>query len=91
MNLRVRKGGPGRFRQEPGGAAEFLFCPACAVLVGVVHEDEGRLFGAVNANVLEASLAPQLPVSPHTLPRADRLARWKSLWFSNVAIELLDF
>lgn len=76
----------GRYRQELDGAAEFLFCRTCAVLVGVIHAEDGQVYGAVNARVVEAPFALAAPVSPHMLPKAERLDRWKALWFRDVKL-----
>jgi hypothetical protein len=77
----------GRFRQEPGGAAEFLFCRECAVLVAVIHQADDRLYGAVNASVLHhGDFGSPMPVAPHKLSREQRLERWKELWFKEVQL-----
>lgn len=74
----------GRYQQTPGGAATFLHCVQCGVLVGVVHES----FGAVNSAVVEdVTFGPAVVVSPKHLTPEERLQRWKSVWFPNVSIQ----
>jgi hypothetical protein len=57
------------------------------VLVGPLYRDAGRLYAAVNANVVEgAAFGAQQPASPRTLSADDKVKRWKELWFSNVTL-----
>lgn len=73
-----------RFRQSPEGAAEFLICAVCGVLVGVVHET----YGAINARAVEeAHFGAPVQVSPKTLEPQSRQERWKQVWFRRVGVQ----
>lgn len=85
--IRVRdEGQSGRYRQG-SGQAEMLVCRNCGVLVGALYVDGARVYAVVNARAVDAQFGAPQPVSPRTLPNADRVRRWKDLWFSEVAIE----
>ena len=76
----------GRYAQG-SGQAELLLCRNCGVLVGALFRGPGRLYAAVNANVVEGvAFGAQQPVSPRTLSADDKVKRWKELWFSNVTL-----
>jgi hypothetical protein len=76
-----------RYRQG-SGQAEFLLCSGCGVLVGVVYEAEGRLYGAANARAFEggAPFGPPGTASPKRLTPDEKSARWRTVWFSQVSI-----
>jgi hypothetical protein len=80
-------GDRGSYRQG-SEAADFLLCRRCGVLAGVTCEIDGRLYGAVNVRSLESSAAfgPELPVSPKQLSAADKLQRWREVWFPDVSV-----
>lgn len=78
-----------RYRQG-SGQAEFLLCSDCGVLAAVIHESEGRRYGAVNARAFgggESFGTPQ-PASPKTLSSAQKIARWQEVWFPDVELRL---
>jgi len=57
------------------------------VLIGPLYREAGRLYAAVNVNVIEgAAFGAQQPTSPKALAAADKVKRWKDLWFSNVTL-----
>jgi hypothetical protein len=59
------------------------------VLLGPLFRDAGRLYAAVNANVVEGvAFGAQQPVSPRMLGADDKVKRWKELWFSNVTVQV---
>ena len=59
------------------------------MLVGPLYPEAGRLYAAVNANVVDGvAFGAQQPVSPRTLSAEDKVKRWKELWFSNVTIRV---
>jgi hypothetical protein len=77
----------GRYRQG-AGIAEMLLCRNCGVLVSALWREQ-RLYGVVNASVLdarEAFCAPQ-PVSPRELSADQKTRRWQSIWFANGTLE----
>jgi len=77
-----------KYRQDDTyGIAEFLLCINCGVLVGVIHEDDGKIFGAVNSLAVEnAGFGEKVVVSPRLLARDEKIKRWKQAWFSNVRV-----
>jgi hypothetical protein len=70
------------------GQAELLFCRNCGVLVSPLYRDGGRIYGAVNVNVVDAAAAfgQPLRVSPQQLSAGDKVKRWKEFWFSDVTL-----
>ncbi|SDH80289.1 GFA family protein [Pseudomonas panipatensis] len=89
-SLRIKVRDPaalGRYRQG-SGTAEFLFCRGCGVLIGVVYEEAGRTYAALNSRVVEGAPAfgETLAASPKTLPIGERVQRWKQLWFADVQL-----
>jgi len=76
----------GRYAQG-AGIAEMLLCRNCGVLVGALWREQ-RLYGVVNANVLDkrAAFADLQPVSPRTLSADAKRSRWQSIWFANVTL-----
>ncbi|HJS35719.1 MAG TPA: aldehyde-activating protein [Pseudoxanthomonas sp.] len=76
-----------RYRQG-SLAAQFLLCGECGVLVGVLHEDGGRRYAAVNAACLEArdAFAASVPASPRTLSADEKTTRWRQLWIGDVRL-----
>jgi hypothetical protein len=89
LRISVRDAGQlGKYAQG-SGTAELLLCRQCGVLVGACLSSDGdRLYGAVNARVLECDtpFAAAQVVSPHQLSVADKVRRWQQLWFSDVSI-----
>jgi hypothetical protein len=81
----------GRYFQG-SGIADCIICRNCGVLVGIVHRDNARLYGAINSKVIDGNPAfgGEVPVSPKTLPDTEKIKRWKALWFANVSIELIN-
>ena len=64
-----------------------MLCRVCGVLVAPLYRDAGRLYAAVNANVVAGGgFGAQQPVSPQTLGASDKVRRWKDLWFSDVTL-----
>lgn len=77
-----------KYRQDAvKGIAEFLHCADCGVLVGVIHRDGKKVFGAVNALAVDgAEFGEKTSVSPRLLPTEEKTRRWKQMWFPNVRI-----
>ena len=75
---------------QGSGIAECLICRNCGVLIGVVYEDNGRLYAGINSKVIEGDpgFAAEVPVSPKTLPDDKKVERWKDLWFADARIEI---
>jgi hypothetical protein len=72
--------------------AEMLLCTRCGVLVGALYRADGRTYATVNVRALEGSrqFGSEQPVSPKQLSAEEKVARWKSLWFSNVDIDAVE-
>lgn len=89
LRIRIsRESDCGRYAQG-SGQAELLLCRNCGVLVAPLYRDAGRLYAAVNANVVEGgAFGAQQPVSPRTLSAHDKAQRWKQLWFSDVMMKV---
>jgi hypothetical protein len=81
----------GKYHQG-SGIADCIICRNCGVLVGIVHRDNGRLYGAINSKALDGSspFGEEMPVSPKTLPDDEKIRRWKDLWFANVSIDIVN-
>jgi hypothetical protein len=69
-----------RYRQG-SETADMLLCAHCGVLVAVVFEYEGTLFGAINAGCInDAAFAASASVSPQSLSQAEKIERWRAVW-----------
>jgi len=77
----------GKYRQG-SALADCLICTNCGVLLGVAYAADGRLFATVNCRIVEGGIvfAETIVVSPKALSAAQKVERWKELWFSDVAI-----
>jgi hypothetical protein len=77
----------GNYRQG-SGVAECIFCTKCGVLIGALYRSEGRIWGAINAKIVEdpTSFGTEQCVSPKTLSANEKEKRWQDIWFHNVAI-----
>lgn len=67
-------------------AAELLLCAHCGVLVAVRYRADDNTYGAINVRALDAApeFGARTPVSPRALSPADKVARWKQIWFARV-------
>jgi hypothetical protein len=81
----------GSYRQG-SGLAECIFCGNCAVLIGALYRDEGRIWGVINARIMEnqTSFGAEQPASPKMLSANEKEKRWQDIWFSNVTITPAD-
>lgn len=68
--------------------ARFQVCTHCGVLVAVLFEHEGRLYGAINARCLngDARFANDVDVSPQRLSAEAKIARWLQAWIPDVSV-----
>jgi hypothetical protein len=90
LRLRIRSEQACERYRQGDGIAECLICTACRVYVAALYADaDGLLYGTVNARVLSGTpaFAPRQSVSPKRLSAADKVRRWKQLWFSDVTVE----
>ena len=76
-----------RYRQGRA-LADFLLCRNCGVLVAVLFEDAGEIFAVVNAKTVDGGVTfgPEQRISPKMLSDAEKVARWRSIWFPNVRL-----
>jgi hypothetical protein len=83
--------GLGRYRQG-SETADFLYCTDCRVLIGVVFENNGDIYGAVNARCLDGyeNLGEPTIVSPRKLSPEEKKARWTAAWTKGVEIRASD-
>jgi hypothetical protein len=81
----------GNYRQG-SGVAECIFCARCGVLIGALYRSEGRIWGAINAKIVEDSttFGAEQCVSPKTLAADEKEKRWRDIWFHDVVIAAAD-
>ena len=88
--LRIVAAQPSALRSYSQGseAARFQMCAQCGVLVAVIFEHNGRIYGAVNATCLDelALLGASLPASPQLLSPQEKISRWLELWVPEVQV-----
>jgi len=86
--VRLADAADAHWERQGDELAEFLCCAGCAMLVAVVYRDAGGAHAAINARVLREyeRLPPAVAVSPRLLAAADKVARWRQLWFGDVRI-----
>lgn len=86
--IRIRSAHDTAAYRQGSAAAEFLVCKTCGVLVAVLYRDNRRVHATVNVRALDPAIrfGPELPVSPQTLSAADKVQRWRDIWFSSVAM-----
>ena len=77
----------GKYHQG-SGIAECLLCTNCGVLVGIVSQSNGQLYGTVNSKVIDEGdrFGEETSVSPRLLSDSEKTERWKGVWFANVNI-----
>ena len=80
------RGELGAYRQG-SGAAEFLVCRTCGVLVAASYVEGGRRYASVNSKAVRAAFAAATPVSPKTLAADAKIERWTRLWFADVTLQ----
>ncbi|HJR75010.1 MAG TPA: aldehyde-activating protein [Luteimonas sp.] len=88
LSIEEHVAGSRREYRQGSENARFQVCGHCGVLIAVVFEQEGRLFGAVNAKCLDGDpgFAETVDVSPQRLSADDKIARWLQAWIPDVAV-----
>jgi hypothetical protein len=89
LHIRVRSElGVNRLRQG-SNTAEMLLCRTCGAMVGALYRDSHRLFGALNVGALDPRLSfgPEQRVSPKLLSPAQKVQRWRDIWFADVFLD----
>lgn len=81
----------GNYRQG-STTADLMFCRDCGILVAVTCERHEVVFGSVNARCLDehGNLGKPVIVSPQTLTKEEKMARWDAVWINNVQIRVSD-
>ncbi|WP_250627294.1 GFA family protein [Pinirhizobacter soli] len=81
-----------RFYRQGSKRAQFLLCANCGVLVAVVMEEAGRLYGAANAACIDGrqAFAAPVPVSPQLLGPDEKVSRWQQAWVADVLVVKAD-
>ena len=87
LKLELRGEPPLEYRQG-SGAAQFLLCRRCGVLVATTYAHAARIYAAVNAACLDGNpgFGATLTVSPQKLDAEQKTARWRELWVPDVRI-----
>jgi hypothetical protein len=88
LRIQIRAELDSRMYRQGSGLAECLLCANCGVLVGVLYRDDGQVYAAVNAKVIDVSdgFGDEHPVSPKTLTDSDKVKRWQNIWFPHVSL-----
>lgn len=86
LSLIIANPGVLRTYRQGSEVARFQLCGECGVLVAVVFEDGGRVYGAVNATCLDGSviLGAAVSASPRLLSSETKVARWLQAWVPDV-------
>lgn len=85
LRVRLRSESDARKYHQGSGEAEFLLCATCGVLVAVLYRTDRLIYGALNARVADtADFGVTTPASPKTLSAADKVQRWREIWFPDV-------
>lgn len=88
--LAFRAGEADALREYRQGShtARLLLCGYCGVVIGVVFDDAGRTYGAVNAGCLdgEPALGDAVSASPQKLSPAGKVERWRQLWVPDAVL-----
>ena len=90
LHILIRNGEHSRIYRQGSGTAELLLCANCGVLIGALYREHDQVYATLNVQVTARPTdfgAPQ-SASPQTLSQPDKVSRWKSLWFSDVSVNL---
>jgi len=76
--------------KQGSGAADFLLCKKCEVLVAVCYQVQDRLYAAVNSKAVDKGtrFGQEVVVSPRMLGDSAKTERWREIWFSRVRIKM---
>jgi hypothetical protein len=88
--VHIKKESEARHYRQGSGTADLLLCGKCGNLVGVFYQGDARLFGAINARIIDGGVhfAPEQSVSPKRLSPDAKAARWQEIWFSQVRVNI---
>jgi len=88
VRIQIRDAAQRRDYRQGSGQAQFLLCARCGVLIGVLYGSDSQLYAAINARILDerGQFGVEQSVSPQTLSSADKVQRWRDVWFSDVSL-----
>lgn len=89
LDIRIVDSDQAMSYQHGSGLADFLVCRKCGVLMAVTYTRDGATAGSLNSRTLEnrSMLMPaQAASAAKFLSDAEKLERWKQVWFQNVQI-----
>lgn len=91
LSVSAHQGALRKYRQG-SDTADFLLCGQCGVLVAVVFEHTGHLYGAVNTGCLDEDngFMVAVPASPQMLSADEKVSRWLKLWIPDVELNAFD-
>lgn len=87
LEISTRDGSAAHAYRQGSDTARFLLCGQCGVLVAVVFDDAGQVYGAANATCLDdAGFGQSVVASPQQLNPAEKVSRWRGLWIPDVVL-----
>lgn len=88
LSIRIKDARDMEGYRQGSGVAECIFCTKCGVLIGALYRSEGRVWGAINARIVEdpRCFGTEQCVSPKRLSADEKEKRWQDIWFRDVAI-----
>ncbi len=90
LGIVVNERGQAHEYSQGSGSARMLLCRKCGVQMAGLYRDGPRLFAAINVRMIDgaATFGDSQAASPRKLSPAEKVARWKSLWFADVTFEV---
>jgi hypothetical protein len=88
LTLQVRQADSLRRHRQGDALADMLSCGRCGALVGALYAADGLQHGVVNVQVLDDAklFGARQTVSPRRLTAAEKITRWREIWFPNVVV-----
>lgn len=76
--------------QQGSQTVDLIFCRNCGVLVAAIYEREGMILGTINVRCFDEyeSFGEPMIVSPQTLSREEKTARWDAIWTKDVQLNV---
>lgn len=70
-----------RIETQGSNQAEFMLCPHCGDLMGVIHRGENDIRGAANVSLASGAVFDaSVTVSPKLLGPTEKASRWSAIW-----------
>jgi len=88
LTIRIQDAREMGIYRQGSGVAECVFCAKCGVLIGALYRSEDRVWGAVNAKIVDGptGFGAEQCVSPKALAANEKEKRWQDIWFHDVVI-----